>query len=200
MTCVASYVDPEGNIFMGGDSIGICGGTYCIVRDPKVFIRRNMIFGFVESFRMGDILKYDFQIPDHPKDFSTYQYLTSIFIPTLLERYEERRFLTITDNVAISNVFLLGYDKRIFKIEMDMAIIENSKNYDSAGCGESFAKATFFLLEKSELSPKEKIEKALNVASEFSLVKPPFEILYLSSDSGLNSEKREQKIKKRKNS
>jgi hypothetical protein len=201
MTCICGYIDPVGNIFMGGDAIGVIGSNYMIVKDPKVFVRRNMIFGFCTSFRMGDILKYDFEIPDHPKGMSTLNYLTSVFLVKLLNRYEERKFLTISDNVAIGGIFLLGYDKRLFRIESDLCIIEDIKNYDAAGCGQDFAKASMFLLEKSNLSPIEKIEESLRVASEFSFVRPPYKVLALPCIAGLNiGIKKPRKKKKPKKS
>jgi len=186
MTCVAGYVDTNGDIYMGGDSIGVNGGEYTLIKDSKVFIKRNMIFSFSTSFRMGNILKYDFEIPNHPPNLSTMEYLISIFLVKLLVKYEERRYLTISDNVAFSEVFLLGYDNRLFKIEPDLCIIEDEKKYDAAGCGQSFAKATFFNLKDYNTTPEEKVYQALYVASQFSLVRQPFTILKLPFDSGLN--------------
>ena len=198
MTCIAGYIEQNGDIYMGGDSIGIIGSDYLISKDPKVFIRRNMIFGFTSSFRMGDILKYDFDIPDHDPKISTNEYLTSIFLVDLLERYEERKFLQITDNVAMSGIFLLGYDKRLFRVESDFCIIEDVKNYAAAGCGQDFTKAILYSLEDSGLTAEEKITKSMIAAAEFSMVKEPFLILKLPANSGLNLKDPKKKTKKKK--
>lgn len=186
MTCIAGFLEDSGDIYMGGDSIGVCGSEYILVKDPKVFVKRNMIFGFTNSFRLGDILKYDFQIPDHPPELSTYEYLTSVFLVELIARYEERKCTTITENVMMADSFLLGYNKRLFRIENDLCVLEDVFNFNSLGGGQEFAKATMYNQMKEEMNPVERVLNALDVASVFSLVKPPYTVLMLPNDVGLN--------------
>ena len=56
MTCIVSYRDSFGNIYMGGDSIAFNEYTYITLKTPKVFIINNMIFGFSGCLRIGQIL------------------------------------------------------------------------------------------------------------------------------------------------
>lgn len=101
MTCIASYRDSFGNIFMGGDSIAFNEYTYITLNVPKVFIKSNMIFGFAGWLRMGQILQYDFDIPSHPQGMDDYTYLVSIFIDKLMSRYEDKKYAHVLDNAII---------------------------------------------------------------------------------------------------
>jgi ATP-dependent protease HslVU (ClpYQ) peptidase subunit len=188
MTCIAGFVSDNGDIWMGGDSIGVLGGSYVIVRDPKVFVKGNMIFGFTSSFRMGDILRYDFDIPEHSKSLSTDEYLRSVFLVSLIKQYSERKFLNVgEDSVASGGIFLLGYLKKLYKVEYDFCIIEDMNNYNAVGCGEEYAKGAFCIMEENKkIKPQDRVIKALTVASKFSLVKPPFHIFKLPASQELN--------------
>lgn len=79
MTCIVGYLN-GGKVFMGGDSAGTAGYSQTIRADEKVFVKNKMIFGFTSSFRMGQLLRYSFEIPKHPKEKSDYEYLVTDFI------------------------------------------------------------------------------------------------------------------------
>jgi len=187
MTCIASYRDSFGNIFMGGDSIAFNEYTYITLNVPKVFIKSNMIFGFAGWLRMGQILQYDFDIPVHPKGMDDYTYLISIFMDKLMTRYEDKKYAHVLDNaITVPGTFLVGYNQKIYKIEDNFQILETNRNYEAAGCGEDFALGAFWSMEKKNMNPIKLVEKVLQCASEFSLVKKPFVILKLNYESGLN--------------
>lgn len=187
MTCIASYRDLLGNIYMGGDSIAFNEYSYVTLNTPKVFIKNKMIFGFAGYLRMGQILQYDFSIPVHPENMDDYTYLISIFLDVLMNKYEEKKYAQISENTSIvPGTFLIGYNKKIYKIEDNFQILETNRNYEATGCGEDFALGAFWVLEKKKMDPMKKIELALDCSSNFSLVKKPFTILKLDYDSGLN--------------
>lgn len=187
MTCIASYRDNLGNIYMGGDSIAFNEYTYVTLNVPKVFIKNNMIFGFAGWLRMGQILQYDFTIPPHPNGMDDYTYLISVFIDQLMIKYEEKKYAVVSDNtIVVPGTFLIGYNKKIYKIEDNFQILETNRNYEAAGCGEDFALGAFWSMGRKKIEPTKKVETALRCASEFSLVKQPFVVLKLNHDSGLN--------------
>jgi ATP-dependent protease HslVU (ClpYQ) peptidase subunit len=188
MTCIAAYKDFNGNIFVGGDSIGINESDNIIsLKNPKVFIKDKMIFGFTGPLRMGQILQYDFDIPKHPNSMDDYTYLISIFIDSLITKFEEKKYATITDNaITASSTFIIGYNKQIYKVEDNFQVIEINKDYQCAGCGEEFGLGAFWALDKMSIIPEDRIYLVLKCAAEFSLVKEPFLIFKLSYDSGRN--------------
>lgn len=180
MTCIVGYVDGN-DIYMGGDSIAISEDGYRIMDFPKVFIRGDMIFGFASSFRMGQILKSSFIIPERPEDISDEEYIQGVFIDTLIKCFEEKGYATIDNNVATGGCFLLGYNKRLYQIQDDFSVLCNIQKYDSIGVGENFALATIACLQKykSTLKSEEKVSEALEIASKFAYVSKPFHIFKL---------------------
>ena len=84
MTCIAAYVDKEKNIWMGGDSIAYGNYEYNLISQPKVFLTHNMIIGYTSSFRMGQILQYDFDIPKHSPELTDNRYMVSVFIDKII--------------------------------------------------------------------------------------------------------------------
>jgi len=182
MTCIGGYVDKKtGTIWMGADSGAFNVNSYDhrTRLDEKVFIKENMIFGFTSSYRMGDILHHSFTIPEHPKEMDDVTYLKTIFIDKLIECFKNKGYLIVKDNSVSGGFFLIGYKGKLYQVESDFQVAQNVYNYDSTGCGENYAMAAMYILENETLylTPKEKIEKALEVSYQFSgYVRPPFVI------------------------
>jgi len=188
MTCIAAYVDKEKNIWMGGDSIAYGNYKYNLISQPKVFLTHNMIIGYTSSFRMGQILQYDFDIPKHSPELTDNRYMVSVFIDKIIERFEKKKYSKISDNQASGGVFLIGYNQKLYRVDADFQVTEMLANYNSVGCGENFSNAAFWTMEKRKMriEPRDKVYYALECASNFSLVKEPFHILMLKNNSGRN--------------
>ena len=187
MTCIAGYKDFNGDIYMGGDSIGVGSVTYVTVADPKVFRKKNMVFGFTSSFRMGQILQYDFEVPSHHVEMKTNEYLVSVFIPRLISKFEETKWAKVDNNQIEGGTFLLGYNKKLFEVHEDFQVLEILDNYNSCGCGEDFAKGAFWMMDgNKKIKPQERVITALECAAAHSLVKAPFHVIKLPHDAGLN--------------
>ena len=99
MTCIVGFVDKD-NIYMGGDSAGSWGSELRPRKDPKVFIKDGMIYGFTSSFRMGQIIRSCFTRPEQPDGVSDYDYMCSIYIDKLSECFKEKGFIKIKDSEA----------------------------------------------------------------------------------------------------
>lgn len=182
MTCIVGYVDKEtGDIYIGGDSIGYGDLSWSIITDPKVFIKENIIIGYASSFRMGQILKYSLKIPKRNKKIKNdMEYLCSIFIPELMKTLEKEKFSP--SNLEQCGTFLIGYNKHLYVVSENFQVLEDIKNYEAIGCGEDYAKGALCILENNNIiPPEEKIRLALDAASQFSMVKEPFNILILKN-------------------
>jgi len=180
MTCIVGYVQ-DGAVYIGGDSAGV-GGRYDLrVRaDEKVFVNDEMIFGFTTSFRMGQILRYSFKAPDHPKRLSDYEYLCTKFIDELIECFKKKGFAEVDKNEVKGGSFLLGYKGNLYSVEGDFQVGKVVKNYDACGCGQDYAIGALFALEQQPQTPEEKVRMALEAAEQFSGgVRKPFHILKL---------------------
>jgi hypothetical protein len=168
---------------MGADSAGVGGRDYVIRKDPKVFIKNQMLFGFTTSFRMGQLIQNSLKIPEHSVNVDDFTYLTSTFIDAVLECFREKAFAKIENNTAHGGQFLLGYRGSIYEVETDFQVGIPSLPYEACGCGADYAKGAMHILLPTKMTPKDKIVKALETASAFSNgVFPPYRVLCLPGD------------------
>ncbi len=184
MTCIVGFIE-NGNVWIGGDSLGI-GGLSCITReDQKVFRNGEMIFGFTSSFRMGQVLRYKFNQPEQSQFKSDYEYMVTDFIDSVGTVLADANFAAIENNVISIGSFLVGYNGKLYHVEDDLQVAISSRNYNACGAGEDIALGALYALENIKMSPTERITKALEAASEYcAAVRGPYIIksLYLHEE------------------
>jgi len=174
-TCIVGLVH-KNKVYMGGDSAGVSGSRTVTRSDPKVFKKDKMIFGFSSSFRMGQLLRYKLWIPDRDKSVDTYEYMVTRFIDSVRDCFKQNGFSSIINNEESGGQFLVGYEKKLFRIDHDFQVGFYTYPYNCIGCGEEIALGSMFSTEKMK-DPKKRIHLALSAAEEFSgSVKKPFVI------------------------
>lgn len=183
MTCIVGFVE-NGVTYLGGDSLGSDGYSGTTYKIRKVFHCKettDVIIGYTTSFRMGQLLQYSKNLFDELTLFKNgvdYEYLVNTFVPNIQKLFSNGGFERNNSGEKTSGEFLLGYKGRLFKVQSDYSILESSNNYDACGCGEDFALGSLKTTEGLELSPINKIHKALQAASKFSVgVSAPFHII-----------------------
>lgn len=173
-TCIVG-LECNNGVYLGGDSAGVSGFDVSIRTDPKVFKNGSFIMGFTTSFRMGQLLQFKFEPPKNTDKKPDYKFMVTDFIDAVKKCFNENDFGSKGSNVYGS--FLVGYRGKLYIIYEDLQVGINECGYASIGCGESYALGSLFSTYK--LSPRKRVEMALNAASEFSGgVFPPFNILY----------------------
>jgi len=183
MTCIVGWVDKSGDIYFGGDSaaVGVGNLSLEIRKDVKVFKKKNMIFGFTTSFRMGQLLMFKLDIPYHPPKLSDYEYMCTDFIDGVRKCLKDNGYSEVDKNVEKVGEFLVGYRGRIYHIYNDLQVGMMDHNYDACGCGRGYAIGSLATNDEN-ICPKKVILKALEVAEKFSGgVRKPFRILKLKS-------------------
>jgi len=177
MTCIVGFAD-KGKVYIGGDSAAVDGQSIIIREDEKVFTNGDFIFGFTSSFRMGQILRYNFKPPERKVFGTDDEYLYGDFINGVIDIFKDNGYAKVELNQVEGGVFLFGYKGKLYYVGSDFQIGKLLKNYSAIGCGEYYAMGCLYALENIELSPKKKIEKALEAAEEFSTgVRGPFRIM-----------------------
>ena len=173
MTCIIGLIE-ENTMWMGADSAGISGYSLTIRKDPKVFRVNNMLIGFTSSFRMGQLLGLSFKPPKHdPKTIDTYEYMVTDFIDGIRKCFKDKGYLKISDNNESGGIFLIAYNKQLFRIDSDFQVGENVENFDSCGCGSDLAIGAMYAT--VGMKPKARILKALQIAEKASAgVRKPF--------------------------
>ena len=180
MTCIVGLVHKK-KVYMGGDSAGVGGLDLSVRADPKVFKNGPFLIGFTTSFRMGQILRFEFR-PPVQKTKDVEKYMVSKFIPAVHMAFDKHWWMTEKveeKEGGRSGVFLVGYKGRLFKIDSDFQVAWNHKPFDACGCGGDYAKGAMDILYQDDrLTPEEKVEKALESAESFSGgVRAPFLII-----------------------
>lgn len=171
MTCIIGIVNDE-KIYMGADSLG-SAGCHCVTRkDVKVFKKNDFIFGYTSSYRMGQLIRFNFTPPKIHEEQDVFEYMVVEFIPELRTCLKNGGFTKINNNEETGGAFLVGFKKRLFMIDNDFQVGEAMANYDSVGCGYEIALGSLF---STTGKPKNRILTALCAAEEFSNgVRKPF--------------------------
>lgn len=176
MTCIVAIAEND-CVWMGCDSAGISGYFLTVRRDPKIYSVDDFLFGFTDSFRMGQLLGYKFIPPLHIEELTIEEYMNTEFIDAVRATLKDGGYAKIDNNVERGGNFLVGYRGRIFQIEGDYQVGENILPFDAVGCGAEIAlgalSTTRYL--KGDMSPECRLTLALEAAESFSAgVRGPF--------------------------
>jgi hypothetical protein len=182
MTCIAGLVH-KGQVWIGGDSAGVCSETYSLqVRaDKKVFQNGPFLMGFTSSFRMGQLLAHAFCPPNPPpaKDEDLFKWMVVDFVNALRECLKAGGFAEKKDEAEKAGTFLVGYGSRLFQIADDYQVGESTFGFDACGCGADLALGSLYSSQQM-IDPKKRLHMALSAAEHFSAgVRAPFHIVGL---------------------
>lgn len=182
MTAIAACVK-DGTIYMGGDSAGVAGYGLVIRKDKKVFKNGEFLIGCTTSFRMIQILQYDFTPPKPVEGEADdkHKFMVTRFIPAVREAFKRSGFCK--DAINDGGVFIVGWRGELFVVESDYQVGQLVVPFASCGCGEGYILGSMAALHESakEMSGSEYVKKSLEIAEKWSAgVRGPFEII--SSD------------------
>lgn len=178
MTVVLAYSDKNSNTaFMAGDSCASDPINQSLVKNPKVFHpvgRRDILIGCAGSFRMPNLMQHVEGIFPPEEELATkdidMSYLVTEFTPVIR---------VITEDFDEDDMWgmLIAVGSRIYRMQMDLSILEPADDCDAIGIGGSVALGAFKVL--NELAPyrsvEERMKHALNVAcSSCQGCAPPF--------------------------
>lgn len=188
MTCIVGLVK-EGKVYMGGDTAGLdaCSLHIHNRKDIKVFKLNNpwgndFVVGYTSSFRMGQLLRFNFLPPHCPSDKDVYKYMCTDFIETVRRLFKDRGYAKIDSGVESGGTFLVGFRGQLFYIEDDFQVGEVMDDYNAVGCGYPFALGALHATETMDIPPKDRLEIALKAAQKFSGgVREPFTFEELES-------------------
>ena len=184
MTCVLGIVHND-RICLCADSASAGGWWKLELRkDPKVFRIGNMLIGFTTSWRMGQILRYQLELPEYHASTDTHEWMVTNFIEAVRECLKTGGFSNVKDNVETGGDFLVGFSGKLFKIEDDFQVGETLKNYAAVGCGADLALGSLYATSRMK-SVRRRAEIALEAAEKFSAgVARPFNFIGMKQRNG----------------
>lgn len=167
MTAIVGLVH-GGDVYMGADS---SGGTdrYIAQRyDPKIFINGSFLMGYTTSFRMGQLLKYSFEAPKPPDiQDELMRFMATDFIDAIRSCFKSGGWGEIEKNRETGGSFMVGVAGRLFEIEGDYQVTEETQGYASCGSGALVALGSMYATSHTSFGPHKRIELALKAAEFF---------------------------------
>jgi hypothetical protein len=189
MTCIVGFVDSSKTIWMAGDSIGSNGYTRAIQALPKVAQVGETLIGFTDSFRMGDLLHHSLikYLPTPKPDQNLDYWMRTTFINAVRHCFAEGGYRKKDNEVESGGTFLVGIRGRLFEINSDFCVTEDTRGYAAIGSSFDLALGAFYVAERMKIDPEEKLILALDAAAAHSaLVAPPWTILSLEYSGKVN--------------
>jgi ATP-dependent protease HslVU (ClpYQ) peptidase subunit len=179
MTCIVAIAQ-NGTVYMGSDHAASDDKSGWVMsrKEPKVFKVGQYGLAFTDSFRMGQILQYNWTPPKYTPTKTNSgldKFMRTKFVDSVKVAFKEHGFGDIggTDEDT-GGIFIVGLEGRIFVVDEDFHVGENVVNYMAEGSGGMFALGALHAT-KNQKNPKMRLKLALEAASEFSMsVAPPF--------------------------
>jgi ATP-dependent protease HslVU (ClpYQ) peptidase subunit len=149
MTCIIA-LEHLGRVFMAGDSAAADDNWNLQQMDgQKVFKIGKFLFGYTSSFRMGQLLQFNLEIPEQG-DEGEMCFLVTKLIPAIRKCLKDGGYTEIKDNRENAGSFLVGYQGKVYKVCSDFQILRTRGGITSVGCGGEYALGALEAL-KSEL-------------------------------------------------
>jgi len=179
MTCIVAIAQ-NGTVYMGSDHAASDDKSGWIIarKEPKCFKVGQYGVAFTDSFRMGQILQYNWTPPKYTPTKTNSgldKFMRTKFIDSVKDAFRTHGYGSIIPGQEDEGgVFLIGVEGRLFTIDEDFHVGEAVVNYMAEGSGAFFAMGSLYTT-KNQKNPKIRIKTALEAAAEFSMsVAPPF--------------------------
>lgn len=163
MTVALAYIDPDyKHAYIAADSCASNAIDRSIVKNCKVFNpvgRRDILIGCAGTFRLPNLLQFVPGIFPAEDELATedinMSYLINEFTPVV-------RALTEDFDDSDAWELLIAVKDRIYRMQMDLSIIEPADNVDAIGLGGSVALGAMKVL--NEMAPYMPVEQRLKHA------------------------------------
>ena len=152
--------------------------------DPKVFVNGDYLIGYTTSFRMGQILRYQAELP---KPVGVHhEFMVHTFIPAIRDAFQREGFMKAMnrgeDNRGASwsengqdagGRFVVASGGQLFLVDNDFQVGIPKRSYLAIGSGAEVAYGALYA--SRGLGLRERAELALSAAAEHTkCVRPPF--------------------------
>lgn len=184
MSCIIGFTDHKNNVsWMGCDSLGSNGYTKATELSSKAFrneIFKNVLIGGTTTFRHLDLLRYSDELFDEIDRYKNteidHKFMVTKFIPKVIRLFKDG-IIDETETKRGGN-FIVATPDRLFEIQPDYSVLEPELGICAVGCGEDVAMGSLITTKDLDMSPQDKIIKALEAAEQYCCgVQRPFRII-----------------------
>lgn len=181
MTCIVGLKHNK-KIYIGGDSAAIADLSVNTRKDTKVFLNGKFLIGYAGSYRLGQIMRFNFKPPKREAGKDAYEYMCVDFVKRMQKTFSENGFNgeNKRSEKETSGQLLVAYDGELYEICEDYQVGILHDAYNAIGCGADIALGAMYATGQSTsiLKPEERVKIALDAASKYSAgVLPPHVIL-----------------------
>lgn len=168
MTCIVGKA-VDGRIYMGADSCAAGDWFYYPCDRPKIFKKEHLLIGFTSTYRWGDILEHELEVPRFISGRQlAMTYLVKELVPAIRRAMDKSGHLHKEDGVEDGGTALIGCDGQVFIIQDDFSILPGPEYGIACGCGQEVAMAALkaMMLCGTTVDPEMQIYYALRTAGE----------------------------------
>ena len=173
MTCIVAIAQ-NGTVYMGSDHAASDDKSGWIMarKEPKCFKVGQYGVAFTDSFRMGQILQYNWVPPKYTPTKTNSgldKFMRTKFIDSVKVAFKDHGFGDIggTDEDT-GGIFIVALEGRIFVVDEDFHVGENIVNYMAEGSGGQIALGALHAT-KNQKNPRLRLKAALEAATEFNM-------------------------------
>jgi len=169
MTCIVAVIVGD-EVVMGAESSGadLQEREMYTIDMPKVFRAGPWIVGYSGSYRLGQILKFSMTWPEPPEKLD-YEFMATEMVRALHDCLSKQFDSKQPDGAANRHwQILIGYRGKVFGISYKYDVISSSDSHAAIGGGRKVALGALQALAgHPDLSPRERVERALEVACKY---------------------------------
>ena len=177
MTCIVALIE-NGIPYFAGDALAVnipnsyhSRANQTVRRQPKIFHKNGMFFGYNGSVRMGQLLEYTLEPPAYVPGQDKIKYLVAHFIPALQGDFKEAKF----DDENIEGGILLALEGELFTINSEFGVCNTADGYEAIGQASEVALGSLHTTAELRLPPRERLYLALKAAERHTcVVSAPF--------------------------
>lgn len=168
MTCIVGF-ETEKGVIMGGDSCAANGWNYSILSTKKVFKVDNFLIGCTGSLRVLQLLRYKLSV-EKPQTTDDLKYMATTFVDSIKDLFKREAVVYIDKSIETisGNAFLIGYNKKLYKIWSDFQVSPSNIPYAAAGSGEEYALGSLYSTDYSSFSKEQRLLLSLQASANFS--------------------------------
>ena len=164
MTCIVGIAE-NGKTLLGADSAAasLSAGEIYSLRNAKVFRSGAYALGFTTSYRLGQILRYETELPE-PPDANLERFMATAFVEALRRAFAAQGYQR---ELGPKGSILIGVRGQLFTLGAELQVMSEDKPYAAVGSGRHTAYGALFALEDRDLKPRRRAAIALGAAQQF---------------------------------
>jgi ATP-dependent protease HslVU (ClpYQ) peptidase subunit len=185
MTCIVGITGDDGDVWLGGDSLGSNGFTATRFRTRKLWRQERRgdpwVLGGTTSYRALQIIRHAVTPPEMPEDDDALEkYLTVEWGNAVRAALKAAGWERKNDGIDAGATLVVGVSGRLFVVQSDWSVLEPANGIAAVGSGEYHAEGAMWAAR--EQAPVDRLLIGLAAASEFcpGSVAAPYTILHLA--------------------